>query len=348
MSAHTIDAASTRQLCGCLIGGGVGDALGLPSEGLNRKRIASLWHGEWQHRLVFGRGMFSDDTEHASMTAASLIEHRDDVRAFSRALARRLRWWLVALPAGTGIATAKAILRLWLGFSPQHSGVRSAGNGPAMRSAIIGVVFANDAAKRREFALASCRITHTDPRAEEAAVIVAEAAALAARGASAQEVLATMEAEILSDEMRSRWTHLRSGLERKASVVEFAEAIGCGKAVSGFAPNTVAVVLYAWLLHRGDFRLAMTEALGCGGDTDTVGAILGGIAGIETGEDGIPREWLNGIADWPRSMGYLRCLSCAFEGAVAPRWFWPAVPLRNAVFLVVVLCHGFRRLLPPY
>ena len=330
------------------MGGAVGDALGLPSEGLSRRRTARLWQGKWRHRLVLGRGMFSDDTEHATMTAASLIEHRDDVQAFSRALARRLRWWLVALPAGTGIATAKAILRLWLGFSPQRSGVRSAGNGPAMRSAIIGVVFADEPAKRREFALASCRITHTDPRAEEAALIVAEAAVLAARGACAQEALTTLEAEIRSDEMRDRWAHLRSGLERRISVAEFAEAIGCGKAVSGFAPNTVAVVLYAWLLHRGDFRLAMTEALSCGGDTDTVGAILGGIVGIETGEEGIPREWLNGIADWPRSIDYLRRLSRAFDGTVAPAWFWPAILLRNALFLVIVLGHGFRRLLPPY
>jgi hypothetical protein len=27
---------------------------------------------------------------------------------------------------------------------------------------------------------------------------------------------------------------------------------------------------------------------------------------------------------------------------------WPLVPLRNALFLAIVLTHGFRRLLPPY
>ena len=41
------------------------------------------------------------------------------------------------LPAGVGLATARACLKLWLGFSPERSGIYSAGNGPAMRSAVL-------------------------------------------------------------------------------------------------------------------------------------------------------------------------------------------------------------------
>jgi hypothetical protein len=32
----------------------------------------------------------------------------------------------------------------------------------------------------------------------------------------------------------------------------------------------------------------------------------------------------------------------------ALRLFWPGLAVRNVVFLVIVLVHGFRRLLPPY
>lgn len=53
-------------ILGCLLGTAVGDALGLPSEGMSRMRIARRWKG-LRHRLVFGRGMFSDDTEHTLM-----------------------------------------------------------------------------------------------------------------------------------------------------------------------------------------------------------------------------------------------------------------------------------------
>lgn len=331
-----------------LLGTAVGDALGLPAEGLSRSRIARLWQGKWHHRLIVGRGMFSDDTEHAMMTAAALIEHRDDVEAFQRALARSLRLWLAALPAGTGMATAKAIIRLWLGVSPKRSGIRSAGNGAAMRSAIIGVMYANDEGKRRVFTLVSCHITHVDPRAEEAALIVAEAASLAVRGVDSEEAMTALLPLMVSHEMQTRWGHLQQRLSQSASVQDYTNAIGCGEAVSGFAPNTIAVVLYAWLRHRGDFRTALEEVLNCGGDVDTMGAILGGIMGIETPEEKIPREWREGICDWPRSMTHLQKLGTAFAGTSAPCYFWPAIAVRNLLFLLVVIGHGFRRLLPPY
>ena len=39
------------------------------------------------------------------MAAQALCEHPDDPQRFARALCRRLRWWLLGLPAGIGSAT---------------------------------------------------------------------------------------------------------------------------------------------------------------------------------------------------------------------------------------------------
>jgi hypothetical protein len=36
--------------------------------------------------------------------------------AFQRALAWNFRWWFAGLPGGVGLATAKACLKLWIGF----------------------------------------------------------------------------------------------------------------------------------------------------------------------------------------------------------------------------------------
>jgi hypothetical protein len=37
------------------------------------------------------------------------------------------------------------------------------------------------------------------------------------------------------------------------------------------------------------------------------------------------------------------------DRALGPvRYFWPGLIVRNAVFLLAVLAHGFRRLAPPY
>ena len=182
---------TSLSIIGSLLGTAVGDALGLPYERVPRKRGRAF--GEIRHRFLLERGMFSDDTEHTLMLAAAMHSHRDDVNAFQRSFVWKLRWWLLGLPAGVGLSTAKAILRLWIGFPPSKSGVRSAGNGASMRSAIVGALWADDDAKRREFTLAACRLTHTDPRAEESVLLVAEAAAMASNGSPAEEVLSRLE-----------------------------------------------------------------------------------------------------------------------------------------------------------
>lgn len=343
-----------NPILGCLLGTAVGDALGLPTEGMTRERARVFHQDSVRHRLVFGRGMFSDDTEHTLMVAVALMRHRDDAEAFQKALGRAFRWWMLALPAGVGLSTARAILKLWCGFPARHSGVRSAGNGAAMRSAIIGAVFADDIEKRQAFTLAACRLTHTDPRAEESALLVAEAAALAAAGMETKMILERLCALVTTSEMKERFEKLRAALQGWISVAEYASRIGCENGVSGFAPNTVAVALYAWLRYRGDFRETLVSVIQCGGDTDTVAAVAGGICGSELGERGIPAAWLEDICDWPRSVPYIRRIAAALQRngagdeAAIPRLAVGAILPRNVLFLLIVLFHGFRRLLPPY
>ena len=136
---------------------------------------------------------------------------------------------------------------------------------------------------------------------------------------------------------------------------EFADELGLQRGVTGYAYHSVPVALYAWLRHPDDFRAALTEVLDCGGDTDTMGAIVGALMGARLGRGAIPPEWLNGICDWPRSVGLLAQIAERLDQqrttkrAMGPvRYFWPGLLVRNLVFLITVLCHGFRRLLPPY
>lgn len=347
--------AAEDIFAGVLLGTAIGDALGLPAEGLSRGRIARLWRGEWRMRLVGRYGMVSDDTEHAALIAEALLCAPADVGAFQREVARRLRWWFAALPAGIGFATARACLKLWLGISPAHSGVHSAGNGAAMRSAIIGAFFADAAAKRRSFVEVATRITHTDPRAAFGAHAVAEAAAWAAGGGGDHAVLlAGLAASCGDGTWRELLARVDAGIREQQPVADFAVALGLERGVTGFVNHTVPVALFAWLRHRGDFRAALVAALDCGGDTDTVGAIVGALAGADAGADALPHEWLDAIRDWPLSVSRLRGVAarlaqCRVGVDVKPLpCAWPLHAIRNAGFLAVVLTHGFRRLLPPY
>ena len=169
-----------RALAGTILGTAVGDALGLPYEGLSRLRGQRMLGEPDRHRFVFGRGMVSDDTEHTCLIGQSLIAAGNDELEFARQFARRLRYWLLGVPAGIGFATLRATIKLWLGAKPDRSGVFSAGNGPAMRSALLGVAL-DDLTQLQSFVRASTRITHTDPLAEYGALAVALAAHVSCR-----------------------------------------------------------------------------------------------------------------------------------------------------------------------
>jgi ADP-ribosylglycohydrolase len=347
------------RITGLLLGMAVGDALGLPYEGLSRRRSMRMLGPPDRFRFLFGRGMISDDTEHACMTAQAVLRFPTDQEKFLRTLAWKLRWWLVALPAGTGWATARALLKLWVGFPPDRSGVFSAGNGPALRAPVIGACLGRFPEILGEYARTSTRLTHRDTKAEKGAMVVALAA-----GACVREGAAGLDPIGLStylveqsgdDELGTTLERVAHGLKRGWSVQCFTDDMGLGKGVSGYIYHTVPVAIYAFLKNLGDFEMTVREVVALGGDADSTGAVAGALAGAAVGVDGIPSRWLEGLAEWPRSVRYMSRLGgrlailASGEDSPGPEpLFWPGLLPRNVLFLLAVLTHGFRRMLPPY
>lgn len=346
------------HIAGCILGTAVADSLGLPYEGISRRRLLHFPGPPDRHRFLFGYGMISDDTEHTCLVAQALIASGTDRAAFIRDLGRRFRWWFASLPAGLGRATLRSCVKLWFGVSPERSGVYSAGNGPAMRAALLGVWF-DDLEVMATYVRSSSRITHSDPKAEFGALAVALAAFMGCRensvdghrfleqlkmfiGSEGNELVLLLESAVQS-------------VSTGESTLEFAGSIGCGLGVSGYTYHAVPVAIHSWLSHPRDYALAVSSVIECGGDADTTAAIVGGIVGATTGESGIPDLWLSRLFDWPRSVNWMRRLADQLaKSRIDQRPMRPvkvsliACLVRNLVFLIVVLFHGFRRFFPPY
>jgi ADP-ribosylglycohydrolase len=364
MSPVAADAQKQREdrIVGALLGGAVGDALGLPREGLSARRARRMFGDQVRHAFFLRRGMISDDTEHACLVGQSLLISSTDSEQFAAALAWRLRFWLLGLPAGIGRATLRAGVKLWLGFPPHRSGVRSAGNGPAMRAPLLGVCLADDPEQLTAFVQASTRITHIDLRAEEGALLVARAAARAAHDQSAVVDPASLLDELLDqvtlDELRQAIGLVRESLLRGDDPAEYARQAQLRRGVTGYICHTVPAALFCWLRYPRDFRASVEAVIRLGGDADSTAAIVGSLAGATLGASAIPEDWLTGLVDWPRSVTWLRRLAsrlaCLFEDQSSAAesgpepLFWPGILPRNAFFLAIVLGHGFRRSLPPY
>jgi ADP-ribosylglycohydrolase len=374
---------------GFVLGMAAGDALGLPREGISARRATRLFGAApIRHRFVFGRGMVSDDTEHMRMTALALLAEPADPDRFANRLAWKLRWWFLGLPAGMGLATAKSIIRLWLGWQPGTSGVYSAGNGPAMRAGVLGLCLYRDDDPLGEFVRSSTRITHVDPRAETGAMLIALAAQATVRAEGKlidpiPFLQSCRDRLTLDREWSQTLNHVEQALHAQDSGIQFMKRLGLHSGISGYIVHTVAAVLFCWLRWPCEFRRPIEEIILLGGDADTTAAILGGLAGASCGIDAIPVEWIDNLIEWPYSVTWMHqvlsrdlrtrwsedvranieheprptlnsdpipCLvRQPIECPPISRWLiGPAQLGRNLVFLVIVLVHGFRRLLPPY
>jgi ADP-ribosylglycohydrolase len=63
---------------------------------------------------------------------------------------------------------------------------------------------------------------------------------------------------------------------------------------SGYVVDTLEAVLWC-LLNTQDYQSCVLTAVNLGEDTDTVGAIAGGLAGLAYGMDSIPAEWQSAL-----------------------------------------------------
>ncbi len=349
-----------KAIVGCLLGTAIGDAMGLSYEGLSPQRLIKLYPQIDQYHFIFGKGLVSDDTEQSCLVAQSLIVSQGHIKRFKKQFAWKLRFWLLGLPAGIGFATLRAILKLGLGFSPDNSGVFSAGNGPAMRSPIIGVCYGHDIEKLSQLVKAATLITHTDPKAEWGALAVALAASLSRLNKpispgdyleKLKSLLKTEEAETFIILIEKTIDSVLSG----QSTIAFAKTLGLAKRITGYVYHTVPVVIHTWLSYQEDYQTAILNIIRCGGDTDTTAAIVGGIIGAKVGKQGIPQQWRDNLWEFPRHIQWMEQLGQRLNQVCCQNMKQSVLPvsiiailLRNFVFMLIVLWHGFRRLLPPY
>lgn len=285
---------------GALLGTFVGDALGMPFEGLPAEAIP-LPVEMMDARL--GRGTYTDDTQMMIALAESLIERgRVDEDHLARAFADAYD-----PKRGYGSGT-RQVLDLWAGGTPVAAaahrvfgGEGSRGNGAAMRIAPVAVRFANDPHRLLIEAARSAGVTHAHPIGIDAAVVQAAAIGAALRGENIIEVVLGVAA---SEEMRSGLRDLAAlldaGLEPRQAAVQLAS--------SADARESVCAAVYAAVAHDA-FERAVDFAVRLGGDTDTVAAMTGAIVGARAGVGSIPARWLEALEDEDRGRSHVERLA---------------------------------------
>jgi len=329
---------SVNHFRSCLLGIAVADALGLPMEGMSAKVVARRYPAPDRFHILGPIGFVSDDTEQSALVAQSIARSQDDLELAAKHFRNAMRGWFLRLPFGIGLGTVRACLRLLVGMK---TGVNSAGNGAAMRAAIIGVYFADDKDKRLAWGRQLAKVTHTDERAIQGAQFVAEVAALCLTSTDREQIL-RQAAEVITEESLQKTFQTAMGLG-ETTPAEAGHKLGN----SGFVVHSLA--LSAWcFLHHGDRYLDGVHAtIAAGGDTDTHAAIVGGWLGTLHGAQSIPAPLIKSLAGGPFGEKHLSVLAQCLGKKQKPKYFfWPIALMRNLFLYPIVLAHGFRRIIP--
>ncbi|MER5480148.1 ADP-ribosylglycohydrolase family protein [Streptomyces sp. NPDC002734] len=276
----------TERAVGAVLGAAVGDALGAPFEfgppGAFTARFPEPGAGgEMCGGGGWDPGEATDDTQMAVLIGESLLERAGldlpDVFA-------RFQRWARGGPKDIGLQTEDVLTNglPWDQAAALHFQVnlRAAGNGCLMRASVPAVAFARrgrratmDAGRR----LAA--LTHGDRAAWEGTAILHELVRVAVEGGDPLDAIDDALAEVPAPH-RERYATVLAPDWHPDLATEFNGAVWpcLGSAV--------------WALRTtSGYEQAVRAAVDLGGDTDTVAAVTGTLAGARHGAASVPDRW---------------------------------------------------------
>lgn len=257
-----------NKLKSAIYGLAVADAVGVPYEFKMRGSfMATDMVGYGSHNQP--KGTWSDDTSMTLATCDSIKEcgciDTSDMLAKFKAWAHSGEYAIDGRVFDIGCTTSAA---LYTGKGKDDE--RSNGNGSLMR--IIPLAF-TDASDDEIKAVSA--ITHAHDISKAACVCYVHIARALLRGEKLKDILESIE----------------SPFERLRAISTLGEnEIKSG----GYVVSTLEAALWA-VSTTDNYRDAVLKAVNLGSDTDTVGAVAGGLAGIIYGLEGIPGEWLDSL-----------------------------------------------------
>lgn len=291
-----------NKVLGGLFGLCIGDALGVPFESCSRNRLnrnpVTAMVGYGVHNQP--AGTWSDDSSLTFCLADSLCQGfnlHDIAGKFCKWLYEGY-WTPYGKTFGVGNTTRQAIFRLTKGVNPEEAGGKgeySNGNGSLMRILPLAYYLENaEAGKKFEIIHQVSSITHAHPRSQIACGIYIQLAINLLKGDEPELAYQSMKATI-SDFYKKEPYCVEVNNFARILQADISKLADDEIKSSGYVIDTLEASLWC-LLNNNSYAETVLSAVNLGGDTDTTGAVTGGIAGIYYGYENIPKDWVEQIS----------------------------------------------------
>ncbi|MEU7321855.1 ADP-ribosylglycohydrolase family protein [Streptomyces griseoviridis] len=297
---------------GAFYGLALGDALGMPTQVMSREDVVRVYGtvtgfepARPDNPVSAGMpaGSVTDDTEQAVIVGRLLDEGGGRIDPLR--LAHELLDWEKEMKAKgsfdlLGPSTKAALDAVARGVPPREAGRHGTTNGAAMRVTPVGI--ASAATSPDEFldrVVESCQVTHDTTIGIAGAAAVAAAVSTGVDGGSLAEAVAAAVTAARAGARRGHWIagadiasrivwagDLVRDLPEADALDRICALVGTSVASQESVPAAFAVLAVA----DGDPWRAALLAANLGGDSDTIGAIAGAVAGSVTGLSALPAD----------------------------------------------------------
>jgi ADP-ribosyl-[dinitrogen reductase] hydrolase len=294
----------TKSVHSALFGVAVGDALGVPVEFKSRYFLKDNPVTEMMGYMCWNQppGTWSDDSSLTFCSAESLTKDLD-IEQMAIIFVKWMQqgyWGAHNKVFDIGGTTRYSLARIVKGESAKYSGnffEEDNGNGSLMR--ILPLVFHLKNEKDINVIYQTVKevssITHAHFRSVFACFIYIVYAIELLKGKDKFQAYNQMKI-ILDDfvpnkDFNNREIQLFDRL-LKANIIDFEEDKIHS---SGYVLHSLEASFWC-VLNSNSYAETVLKAVNLGGDTDTTGAIAGGLAGLIYGYETIPKEWINVLA----------------------------------------------------
>lgn len=289
-----------------MLGVVVGDALGVPVEFMSRSDLTANPVTGMREYGTHDQpaGTWSDDSSMALCLMESLtrgVDYEDMAENFLR-WADEGYWAAHGEVFDMGIATRKALVK-YAHRTPAlecgASGERDNGNGSLMRIMPLALYLHekmgscwNDEWDAYEIVHNASRITHAHPISLISCGIYCSVVNEILRGNGLDVAIYSgiEKAEAVYSKNKELADFLSYFTEVNLETLKDLPITAIRG--SGYVLDTLKSALWC-LLHTDSFRSCVLQAVNLGEDTDTVGAVAGGLAGLWYGMSAIPEDWIS-------------------------------------------------------
>lgn len=293
----------TEKTTAMLLGVAIGDALGVPVEFESREFLQNnpvkTMTGYGSHNQP--PGTFSDDTSLTLCLAESLTSgfDLDDIAYKFTQWYDNSYWTARGNVFDIGLTTREAITRLKNGRQPELAGgmgETSNGNGSLMRIAPM-VVFLLDKSVEVRYDLVKkvSSITHAHIRSVVSCFYYIEFCRYLLLGKDKFETYRILQKEVTSFLIDTNIIPEEISLFDRLLKNDIATYSQDEIYSSGYVIHTLEASIWC-ILTTDSFEVAVLKSVNLGEDTDTVGAVTGGLAGILYGLDSIPKDLIKKLA----------------------------------------------------